>query len=166
MSRKPKVYLETTIIGYLASGTSRDVIVAGNQLLTRQWWQDHREDFDLYVSELVALELGAGNPKLAAQRLEWIVDIPYVEISPEISRLARRLVEGGPLPEKASRDAIHIALTVAHQIDFLLTWNCTHIANAFMQRKLHAILAREGHPDPPVICTPLELMTTTPENEP
>ncbi len=165
MSKNQKIYLETTIIGYLASSPSRDVIVAGNQLLTHQWWQEQREHFDLYVSELVALELGAGNPELAKERLTWIADLPYLQITPGISRLARRFIEDGPLPEKASRDAIHIALAVVHRIDFLLTWNCTHIANAFMERKLHAILAEEGFSDPPVICTPQELLSTTSENE-
>ena len=166
MSKKQKVYLETTIIGYLSSGPSRDVVVASNQLLTHQWWQERREHFDLYVSELVALELGAGNPGLAKERLTWIVDLPYLQVTSDISRLARRFIEGGPLPEKASRDALHIALAVIHRVDFLLTWNCAHIANAFMERKLHAILAEEGFSDPPVICTPQELLFTASESDP
>lgn len=166
MSKKPKVYLETSFIGYLSSRPSRDVIVAGNQLLTHQWWQERRKHFDLYVSELVALELGAGNPELAKERLTWIEDLPRLDTTPAISPLARRFIEGGPLPEKASRDAIHIASAAVHRIDFLLTWNCTHIANAFIERKIHAILAEEGFLEPPVICTPQELLPATPENEP
>jgi hypothetical protein len=105
---KPKVYIETSIIGYLTSGLSRDLIVTSNQMLTRLWWKRRREDFDLYVSELVGVELGSGNPTLAEERLSAIRALPQLDLTDAARELARRFVEGGPLPEKASRDAIHI----------------------------------------------------------
>lgn len=153
---KSKVYIETSIIGYLASGYSRDLIVTSNQMLTRIWWKQQREKFDLYVSELVAIELGSGNPKLAEERLTVIRSLPQLDLTDEVRKLAQAFVEGGPLPEKASRDAVHIALATVHRMDYLLTWNCTHIANAAMQRQLRDIITRCGF-EAPVICTPQEL---------
>lgn len=154
---KPKVYIETSIIGYLTSGLSRDLIVTSNQMLTRLWWKRRREDFDLYVSELVGVELGSGNPTLAEERLSAIRALPQLDLTDAARELARRFVEGGPLPEKASRDAIHIALATVHRMDYLLTWNCSHIANAAMQRKLRDIMSGRGY-ESPVICTPQELI--------
>jgi len=156
---KSRVYVETSVIGHLASDFSRDLVVASNQLLTRRWWKHERDRYELFVSELVALELGAGNPDLAEKRLAVISALPFLDLNENVRDLARRFVEGGPLPEKAFRDAIHIALATVHRMDYLLTWNCAHIANASMQRRLRAIMEDDAWV-PPVICTPQELLGT------
>ncbi|MFH1114391.1 MAG: type II toxin-antitoxin system VapC family toxin [Pseudomonadota bacterium] len=152
-----KVYLETTIVSYLTARRSRDLIVAAHQQITEDWWENRRENFDPYISELVIREAGAGNKEAAHRRLEALKDIPLLELTEETFHLAMGLVEKGPIPEGAREDALHIALATVHGMDFLLTWNCRHIANAEMRAGVTAICVARGY-EAPVICTPEELM--------
>lgn len=152
---KPKVYIETSILSYLTAWRSRDLIVAANQEITKEWW-DSREQFDLYISALVIQEAGAGNPTAAQKRLEQLDDIPELNITEEVENFAEILIQKVPLPEKARIDALHIAVAALSGMDYLLTWNCTHIANAILRPKLEAICREFGY-EPPTICTPQEL---------
>ena len=152
---KPKVYIETSIPSYLTAWHSRDLIVAANQEITKQWW-DSREQFDLYISALVIQEAGAGNPTAAQKRLEQLDDIPELNITEEVEKFAEILIQKVPLPKKARIDALHIAVAALSGMDYLLTWNCTHIANAILRPKLEAICREFGY-EPPTICTPQEL---------
>ena len=153
---QPKVYLETSVISYLTAWPSRDLIKAAHQEITREWWQG-RTRFELYVSQVVLREAGGGDPEAARRRLESIADIPVLTASPEASALAQQLVAQGSLPAKAAVDALHIAIAVVNGVDYLMTWNCTHIANASMRRKIEAICRQSGY-QPVVLCTPEELM--------
>ena len=152
----PKIYLETTIISYLAARPSRDLITAAHQQITRDWWQDRRRDFDLFSSQLVVQESSAGDPAVAQTRLQLLSAISLLQVNADCVALARSLVESGPIPEKASVDALHIAIATVHGLDYLLTWNCKHIANAEMQTAVNRICRSAGY-EPPVICTPEEL---------
>ena len=152
---KPKVYIETSIPSYLTAWRSRDLIVAANQEITKEWW-DSREQFDLYISALVIQEAGAGNLEAAQKRLEQLDDIPELSVTEEVERFADVLIQKVPLPEKARIDALHIAVATLSGMDYLLTWNCTHIANAILRPKLEAICREFGY-EPPTICTPQEL---------
>jgi predicted nucleic acid-binding protein len=154
---KPKVYLETSVISYLTSRPSRDLIVAANQQITQEWWQIRRAGFDLYISQLVIQEASAGDETMAEQRLQVIEDIPLLELSEEAVTFAERLVKDGPLPQKAVEDALHIAVATLNGMDYLLTWNFRHIANATMRYKIERVCRSEGY-EPPVICTPQELL--------
>jgi predicted nucleic acid-binding protein len=154
---KPKVYLETSVISYLTSRPSRDLIVAANQQITQEWWQIRRAGFDLYISQLVIQEASAGDETMAERRLQVIEDIPLLELSEEAVTFAERLVKDGPLPHKAVEDALHIAVATLNGIDYLLTWNFRHIANATMRYKIERVCRSEGY-EPPVICTPQELL--------
>ena len=151
------VYLETSIIGYLTSRPSRELIVAAHQQLTRDWWDLHRTSHELFVSEAVIAECSAGDPTAADERLDQLSGLPILDISDDVEQLANQLVRGIPLPGKASVDALHVAVATVNGIDFLLTWNCTHIANAALQHKIEAICSAAGY-NPPVICTPEQLM--------
>ena len=153
---KPKVYIETTVVSYLTGWPSRDLIVAAHQQITREWWQA-RTRFDLYVSQIVIREAGGGDPEPAALRLKAVEGIQVLELSPEARSLAKQLITEGPLPEKAELDALHIGIAVVNGMDYLLTWNCTHIANAAMRHMIEAVCRSMGY-EPPVICTPEELM--------
>ncbi len=115
-----KVYLETSIIGYLASRPSRDLIVAANQQLTREWWEDHREQYELDISQAVLTECCAGDPQAAQERLEILIDIPILDLSQTAEDLAQELVNRIPLPSKAAVDALHIAIATVHGIEYLL----------------------------------------------
>ena len=151
------VYIETTIPSYLAARPSRDLLIAAHQQLTREWWESRRPAFDLYVSEAVLEESAAGDAALAGKRLELLVDIPILALTGETLRLAEALVTEGPIPSKAAGDALHIAVAAAYGCDYLLTWNCRHIANAEIQRAARHVVRRYGF-EMPTICTPEELM--------
>jgi predicted nucleic acid-binding protein len=152
---KPTVYVETTIPSYLTAWPSKDVVRAAHQQITREWWAQ-RALYDLYISRLVVNECESGDPVAAQERLAAIVDIPLVEQTTEVARIANLLIIEIPLPEKASADAIHIASAAVHGIDYLLTWNCSHIANVMFRTKIELVCRREGY-NPPLICTPEEL---------
>lgn len=151
------VYLETSVISYLTARPSRDIVIAGHQQTTRDWWQTRRTAFDVYVSELVLKEARGGDPQAAADRLAIIETIELVEVSSEALTLANRLVADAAIPQKAIADALHVATAVTSGIDFLLTWNCKHIANAIMRSRIERICRASGY-EPSVICTPEELM--------
>lgn len=153
---KPKVYVETTVVSYLTSLPSRDLVVAAHQRITQDWWANRREDFELYASQLVVQEARAGDAQMAGLRLAALDRVPLLGVSREAVSLARLLVEKGPLPEKAVADALHIAVATVHGVDYLLTWNCKHIANAEMHSGVASVCRRDGY-EPPVICTPEEL---------
>ena len=154
---KPKVYLETTIISYLAARPSRDLIVAANQQVTHDWWQTRSPLFDLFVSEAVVKEASGGDEGAAQQRLAEIQGVPLLTLTTDAAALAERLIKELPLPEKAITDAVHIAVAATNGMDYLLTWNCRHLANAVLRSKIEDVCREQGY-EPPVICTPLELM--------
>ena len=154
---KPRLYLETTIPSYLTARPSRDLIVAGHQEITREWWEKRAAAFRLYISQLVIDEASAGDPAAARQRLKALQDLPLLDITPEIAELASSILAAGKIPRKAATDAAHIAIAAVHGMDFLVTWNCIHIANAAIAKAL-ALICRQHGCECPVICTPEELM--------
>jgi predicted nucleic acid-binding protein len=153
---RASVYIETTIVSYLTARPSRDVVLHAHQHLTLDWWHSHRNDFDLFISPLVQIEAGRGDPDVARRRLDALDGIPALEVTAEASTLGELLVRRGPLPAKAELDALHIATAAVHGIDYLLTWNCTHIANARMRAQIEALCRAAGF-EPPIMCTPEEL---------
>ena len=142
---KAKLYLETTIPSYLAGRPSRDLLVAAHQQITRDWWESRRSEFDLYVSELVVQEVRAGDALLAGQRLELLRDVPILPVNREILKLAEGLITGGPIPRKAAGDAAHIAIATVYGCEYLLTWNCRHIANAELHRAIRRVVEQYGY---------------------
>ena len=153
----PRLYVETTIPSYLTARPSRDTILAGQQETTRRWWEEKRDNYDLYVSELVLEETAAGDPAMAAARHAALAGLPQLAQTPEVDALAARLLEQGIIPPSAAPDAEHIALAAVHAMNFLLTWNCKQIANALHRRRLEAVCAEAGLVCP-IICTPYHLI--------
>ncbi len=154
---KPKVYIETSIVSYLAARTSRDLVVAANQEVTQEWWEARSAGFELVISEFVFREAAAGDAGAAARRVGIIGSIPELTVTDQVGELARLLIENVPLPPKAQVDAFHIAVAAVHGVDYLLTWNCTHIHNAVFRPRIESLCRSKGF-EPPVICTPQELM--------
>lgn len=152
---KRRVYIETTIVSYLTAWPSRDLIRAAHQQITREWWQ-RRDRFDLFVSEAVLKESAGGDQAAALQRREALQGIPVLDGSPQAIELAQGLVRSGALPPKAAVDALHIAVAAVHGMHFLLTWNCTHIANVATRGLIEGSCRAAGLV-PPLICTPEEL---------
>ncbi len=154
---KLKVYIETTIISYLAARLSTNTIVAGRQVLTQEWWDQRRNAFDVVVSELVFQEAENGDSEVAQKRIAYIKNIDSLTISDEGVLLAETLVNEEAVPQQHSEDALHIAICAVNGIDFLLTWNCKHLANATLRHKIETVVENQGY-QCPVICTPAELM--------
>lgn len=154
---KAKVYIETSVVSYLTARPSKNAFIARYQQATQDWWQLRRHDFDLFTSLLVINEASAGDQQMAQQRLQVLATIPLVDLKQEARDLAHQLIDRGPLPAKAADDALHIALAAVHGLDYLLTWNCKHIANAEMRQPLIRICSAAGF-TAPVTCTPEELM--------
>jgi len=154
---KPKVYLETTIPSYLTSRPSRDLVTAAHQQVTRDWWERRRHDYDLFASQVVVQEARAGDQDAAERRLAALEGVPQLELREDVFALAEELMEKGAVPREAAEDALHIAAATVHGMEYLLTWNCTHIANAHTRFLIEEVCRSLGY-RPPTICTPEELI--------
>ena len=157
MKEKETVYVETTVVSYLTAWLSRDLIRAAHQQITQEWWQHRRKDFEIYVSEFVINEASAGDAEAAEKRLEALENILLLDVSADVENLAKKLIADKALPAKAVTDALHIAVAAVHGINYLLTWNCKHIANAEMQKAIEKVCEDRGCKCP-IICTPEELL--------
>lgn len=151
------LYLETTLISYLVARPSRDLLIAAHQQATREWWAERRGSFECYISQVVLDEVSGGDSEEAKTRLSVISNLSVLEATEEAELLAEAIVSGGAIPRRAARDAAHIAVAAVNGMDYLLTWNCKHLANAQIIRRVASVCNREGY-DMPVICTPEELM--------
>jgi hypothetical protein len=154
---KPTVYLETTVIGYLATRVSGVLRIAANQQTTRDWWENQRQLAELFVSRLVIDECADGDATAAKERMAYLDGIPLLELSNEVSLLANELMTNVPLPPNAEVDALHISVAAVNGVQFLLTWNCKHIANPSLRPKIEYLCRQMGY-EPPVICTPQEFL--------
>ena len=153
----PSVYLETTIPSFLTAWRSPELSMAAKQQTTRQWWDDRRQHFDLFISDAVLLEASGGDPHAAKRRLEVLDGIPVLDPLSDADEIVLTLIDRLSLPARALMDAAHIAICIVHGIDYLLTWNCTHIANATFQPIIYDVCDDFGF-SMPVICTPDQLM--------
>ena len=154
---KPSVYIETTIISYLTAKPSRDLIIAAHQQITTEWWTDVRPQVDCYVSPFLIDEASRGDAAYAQKRLDEIVDFIVLEVNEEIEDLAQQYFAALQIPEKAKIDAFHLAVAAWHKMDYLLSWNCKHIASGRVQKMMQETNAHLGV-HTPVVCTPEELM--------
>lgn len=153
---KRKVYIETSVISYLTGRPSKNVIEAGHQQSTYLFW-DRRSEFDLVASELVVTECGSGDASAANKRLDALFTIPPLDVTARSVELTKGLVVAGIIPSRASEDALHISIAAVHFVDYLLTWNCRHIANPEIQARIPENFQKQGlflH----FICTPDELL--------
>ena len=150
------IYIETSVVSYLAARPSRDIIVAAHQQLTLDWWENQRHQYDLFIPQIVLEEAQAGDRQAAEKRLAVLENMPLLEIDESVIRLAETLVQSHAIPIKAVQDALHIAVACINGMDYLLTWNCKHIANAKMRSKIEQVCREEGYVAP-IICTPEEL---------
>lgn len=150
------IYIETTIVGYLTARFAGDVIFQARQELTRRWWDGRRANYDLFVSQFVLDEAAAGDPTAAAERLLFLDGLQVLDSGhPDVDWLADLLIDHRLLPSKARTDAQHVAVATVFGLDYLLTWNCKHIANADRLPSIYRTLRTEGF-NPPLIVTPEE----------
>ncbi len=151
------VYIETSVIGYLTSWPHQDVTIAGHQNTTKLWWSIAAQRFDLFVSQLVIRECSDGDPKAVKDRLDSIDGIPVLPITSDAESLADALIQGHAVPENQPNDALHIALATTHGVQYLVSWNFRHIVNASLRPAIESI-CRAAEYDPPILCTPEELL--------
>jgi hypothetical protein len=153
---KRKIYVETSVISYLTARPSKTITGAAHQQITLAWWE-RRSDYELLVSQSVWQECAAGDPVAAQRRLAALEGMSILAVTQDMIRLAESLIVQAIIPAKAIEDALHISVSTLHHVDFLLTWNCRHIANPVIQEKIAVHLEQLGL-FLPIICTPEELL--------
>lgn len=151
------VYIETTIISLLVAEPNRNLLISAHQQITRDWWRLRRIGFFCVVSSEVVREASKGDPNEIRKRLAVLRDLPVLTSSQEAETFATNLMATGALPRHAQTDAAHLAIAAAAKADYLLTWNCRHLANAQILRRLETEARRLGW-QLPTVCTPDELM--------
>lgn len=154
---KPTVYIETSVISYLTSRPSRDLIVAGHQQITSEWWEKDLPKFKALVSPVVFKEVSVGDSSAAEKRLSAIESMDALTVSDEVRSLAVIYFETLRFPEAAMTDALHMAVASWNGVDYLVTWNCRHIANGSVKKQIR-IINETRSLQTPVICTPEELL--------
>lgn len=152
-----RAYIDTTIPSYLAAYPSRDLVTAAHQQITHEWWRNAEERFDLYISEIVVREVNRGDPEAADRRRKVIADLPVLPMNDDVRRLTRNYKGDLGLPEDAEADILHIAFCVVYEIDYLVTWNCDHLANGEVMKRLQELNQGMGV-FIPLMVTPEELM--------
>jgi len=153
---KSTVYIESSVISYLSSRPSRDVVIAGRQAISHDWWENHRHRFELRISILVEEEINRGDPLAAKLRNEKIIDIPSLSISDEAIIIAELLLSQNAVPKGSEEDALHIGIAAAQGADYLLTWNFKHINNAETKSAITQLVESCGYKCPQ-LCSPEEL---------
>ena len=153
---KATLYLDSSVPSYWLPQVD-DPIVHARHLLTRRWWQDELPRFEVFISQVVLDEIRYGNPERAALRLDLVKDFPLLDVSEEVERVALFYAHNFAMPRRDLRDAFHLALASVHEIEYLVTWNFTHLANASKRTHIE-VLNRRLHLPSPVICSPDELM--------
>ena len=151
------VYIETTIISYLTGWHSKDITLAAQQAATKDWWEHQRQHFQLMTSEIVRVEASAGDPSAAAERMKALSQLPIIPILAEANQLSAALLAKKAIPPNAGRDAAHVAIAATNGVEYLLTWNCPHLANATLRTKIESVCRSFGF-EPRIICTPLNFV--------
>jgi hypothetical protein len=126
-NKKKSVYIETTIPSYATSRISFDIVIAARQLLTKRFWEEENQNYELYTSQYVIEECGLGDPDAAKRRLDFISGIEIIPKVDEIADLAKVYLNLLQIPERAKADCSHLAVCVFAELDYLLSWNCTHL---------------------------------------
>ena len=156
MKRK-SIYVETSLFSYLTSKPSRDLITAARQQISLVWWEENRKHYDLFISNVVVAEASKGDELGIQDRLDMLKLLPRLQVREECVVLAEKLINDTPLPRHANNDALHMAIASYHGVDFLLTWDFRHLANALLIPRMRVLIETQGYAFPH-ICTPEELM--------
>ena len=152
-----KVYLETSVVSYYVARPSRDLVIAARQEITHEIWPVLQDNFDIYISALVIQEASRGDKKAANKRLHAVSHIPILEITQKVQEVAQSLINENAVSSEFEEDALHIAVASINGMDFLLTWNFSHINNAFKKSKIIGAIENQGF-IPPEICSPDEFL--------
>ena len=154
---KKTVYIESSVVSYLTAKSSRDLVIAAYQQITREWWNSESTKYDCFVSDFVFDEISRGDSNAASERMKAIENFKKLSLNQTVLDLAKHYEKGLGIPEKSKLDLYHLAISVGNGMDYILSWNFKHIANAFIREKLFEINSALGLRTP-TICTPEELI--------
>ncbi|MBF0547726.1 MAG: type II toxin-antitoxin system VapC family toxin [Candidatus Riflebacteria bacterium] len=154
---KQTIYVETSIISYFTAIQSRDILIFARQQITQDWWNDVLPKFEAFISPAVIEEISDGDRQASQLRLKAASSFKVLEINNEVINLTQKILKKFSFPDRAKSDALHIAFPVVHKIDYLVTWNCKHIANAFTLKMIEKLILDNGY-QMPTITTPNEFM--------
>ena len=154
---KPRVYVETTVISYLAGRPSSDATLASWQQITRQLWENYRDRFTFVISPIVLAEASQGDANAVQRRLEVLSHLTILEVLPEADILTQKLLDTGVVPQNYSLDAQHIAVATTHGVEYLVSWNQKHIVNENKRERINEVCRTAGF-EPTTICTPANLI--------
>jgi predicted nucleic acid-binding protein len=157
---KPRIYIDSSVIGYLANRPSANLLSLGRQIMTQEWWQLANERFELFVSNVVIDECAIGNEEAANRRVGVCSVLNSLAINAAATELSLQLMQQGTAPHTEPEDALHIALATVHGMDCIATWNFSHMASRDAKVKLSDGLTQLGF-KPPVMATPEELLEVT-----
>jgi predicted nucleic acid-binding protein len=160
---KPSLYLETTIPSFLVGTISPVLATAVHQAATIRWWKEKREDYEVFISSVVIEEIQKGKTDLSKERLKLVADLPRLELSPDVKKLAESLKKKLVLPTRAETDIVHVAIACHYAMDYMLSWNMKHIVNGQVIRDL-THYCDETQTSMPIICTPYELLERNEES--
>ena len=150
------VYVESSVISYLASRPSRDLVTAARQTITLEWWEERRRQYEVHISTLVEEEISRGDSSAAKRRLAYVAEIPALEVTAQANTLAKDLLKQRAVPKNSAEDALHIGIAAATGMEYLLTWNFKHINNAETKTMITKVIEAHGFVSP-VLCSPEEL---------
>ena len=157
---KETVYVETSIPSFYHEARTQPEMVVRREW-TRQWWEAARGRYELVTSPAVVNELERGDYPTRSQCLDLMSSLPLLALEPAVVEIAEAYIARHVMPTDPAGDALHLALASFHRCDFLVTWNCQHLANANKFghiRRVNTLLGLYV----PTLVTPLELLT---ENE-
>ena len=155
--RKPKVYIETTVVSYLAARLSRNMTIAARQQTTQQFWHEHADRFDFIISDAVLDEIEEGDKTLAQRRIHLLRPLTVFETTPAVIQFTQKLLDSGAVPRSSQTDAKHIAIAAVYEVEYLATWNYKHIANVHKRQHIEQVCRESGF-RPAIICTPAQLI--------
>ena len=158
---KERIYIETSIASYLAARTSHDLITAGRQRATHDWWERERSGYDLFTSAAVLDEAARGDDGAAHRRGEYLSELTLLDVTDEALQLSKGLISSLAVPRQAHVDAIHIAVATVNGMELLLTWNFKHIANPHQWHRIDRVCRLAGY-ELPVACSPDQLLEAKP----
>jgi hypothetical protein len=161
--RRKSLYIETTIPSYATARTSPDLIIAARQALTKLFWEQERNNYLLYTSQYVLDECGLGDPEAAHKRLDLMKGITVLPKTDKINTLSAIYLNLLNIPDRAKADSSHLATCVIFKIDYLLSWNCTHLGfNSYV--KVLDYNSKHGL-EAPLLVTPDYLIALADEEE-
>jgi len=153
---KKKVYVEASVISNLTARPSNNVRDMAHQVSTCSWWEECRQDFELFSSAVDEREAFRGDADAAARRMAALGETKTIPVTRDAVKLAEALLVATAVPRTSFDDAMHIAVAAVNGMDFLVTWNCRHIANAFTMPRIYKVCEEAGFRCP-LICTPEQL---------